>query len=58
MGRWKKMFTRIYRYLSIALTLILLGCKISSTSNLEDGNKNKVNFIISGSKETGIQINN
>ena len=52
------MFTRIYRYLSIALTLILLGCKISSTSNLEDGNKNKVNFIISGSKETGIQINN
>ncbi len=31
---------------------------MSSISNLEDGNKNKVNYKISGSKETGIQINN
>ena len=31
---------------------------MSSTSNLGDSNKNKVNFKISGSKESGIQINN
>ena len=52
------MFTRFYRYLPIILTIFLVGCKMSSTSTLKESDDNKVNFKISGSKETGIQTNN
>ena len=53
------MFVRINWYLSIILiSIFLIGCKTSSTSNIKKNKDNKVNFNISVSKETGIQKNN
>ena len=53
------MFAWINRYLSVILiTLFLTGCKTSSTSNIKENEDNTVNFNISVSKETGVQINN
>ncbi len=52
------MFTWFYRYLPIVLTIFIVGCKMSSTSTLQENDDNKVNFRISGTKESGIQTNN
>ena len=52
------MFAWFYRYLPIALTVFIVGCKMSSNSAAKDNDDSKVNFKISGTKETGIQKNN
>ena len=52
------MFTWFNRILPIILTVFLVGCKMSSNTSLQKNDDNKVNVTISGSKETGIQINN
>ena len=52
------MLTWLYRYLPIILTIFIVGCKMSLTSNLKESDDNKVNFKISGTKEVGIQTNN
>ena len=52
------MFTWLNWYLSaIIISIFLVGCKMTSTSNLISDVNNKVNVNLSGSKETGIQIN-
>tara|TARA_Y100000996_G_scaffold14098_1_gene10930 strand:- start:1454 stop:1570 length:117 start_codon:yes stop_codon:yes gene_type:complete len=38
--------------------MLLLGCKMSSTSTLEEGDDNKVDFKITGSKESGLKVKN
>ena len=52
------MFTWFNRILPVILTLLLVGCKMSSSTILQKNDENKVNVTISGSKETGIKINN
>ena len=48
-----------YRQLPIIiLSLFIASCKMSDVSEIQKNDDNKVNFKISGSKETGIQINN
>ena len=48
-----------YRQLPIIyLFLFIASCKMSDVSEIQKNDDNKVNFKISGSKETGIQINN
>ena len=48
-----------YRQLPIIiLFLFITSCKMSDISEIPKNDDNKVNFKISGSKETGIQINN
>ncbi len=49
------MFAWLYRYLPIVLTVFIVGCKMSSNSTVKENDDSKVNFKISGSKETGIQ---
>ncbi len=51
------MLTRLYRYLPIVVTIFIVGCKMSSTSTLIESDDNKVNFKISGNKETVIKTN-
>ena len=47
-----------YRQLPIIFLLIfVVSCKMSTLSEIKNDD-NKVNFKISGGKETGIQINN
>ena len=59
MDRWKKMCSWFYRQLPIIiLFLFISSCKMSDVSEIQKNDDNKVNFKISGSKETGIQINN
>ena len=59
MDRWKKMCSWFYRQLPIIiLFLFIASCKMSDVSEIQKNDDNKVNFKISGSKETGIQINN
>ena len=36
----------------------IASCKMSAVSEIQKNDNNKVNFKITGSKETGIQINN
>ncbi len=49
----------IYRQLPIIFLLLsIASCKMSSVTEIQKNDDNKVNFKISGSKETGIQINN
>ncbi len=38
--------------------LFVASCKMSTMSEIQKNDDNKVNLKISGSKETGIQINN
>ena len=54
------MFTRFYKYLPVILIIFLVGCQMSSTSNIikTNNDKNKASMTISGSKQTGIQMNN
>ena len=52
------MFTWFNRFLSIITILLTLGCKISSTSVINKDDDDKVNVIISGSKKSGLKINN
>ena len=42
----------------IFLFLFIASCKMSDVSEIQKNDDNKVNFKISGTKETGIQINN
>ncbi len=59
MDRWNKMCSWIHRHLPIIfLFLFLASCKMSAVSEIKKNDDNKVNFKISGSKETGTQINN
>ena len=59
MDRWKKMRSWIYRYLSIiSLFFFVLSCKMSTVSEMQKNDDNKVNFKISGTKEAGIKVNN
>ena len=59
MDRWKKMCSWFYRQLPIIFVLLFIySCKMSTVSEIQKNDDNKVNFNISGSKETGIQINN
>ncbi len=52
------MFTWLNRILSVILTLFVVGCKMSLNTSLKKNDGKKANVNISGSKETGIQINN
>jgi len=52
------MFTWFNRILPVILSLFLVGCKMSSSTVLQKNDENKVNVTISGSKETGIKLNN
>ena len=48
-----------YRQLPIIiLFLFIASCKMSDVSEIQKNDDNKVNFKISGSKDTGIQVNN
>ena len=59
MDRWKKMCSWFYRQLPIIILFFFIAsCKMSDVSEIQKNDDNKVNFKISGSKETGIQINN
>ena len=59
MDRWKKMCSWFYsQFPIIFLFLFIVSCKMSDVSEIQKNDDNKVNFKISGSKETGIQINN
>ncbi len=49
----------LYRQLPIIfLSFFLASCKMSTVSEVQKNDNNKVNFKITGSKETGIQVNN
>ena len=43
---------------TIFLLLFISSCKMSTLSGMQKNDDNKVNFKISGTKETGIQVNN
>ena len=48
-----------YRQLPIIILFFFIAsCKMSDVSEIQKNDDNKVNFKISGTKETGIQINN
>ena len=49
----------IYRYLPIiSLFFFVISCKMSTVSEMQKNDDNKVNFKISGTKEAGIKVNN
>ncbi len=53
------MFIRIYRYLPVIfICLFVVACKMSSNSIMYQKNEEKVDFKLSGNKQSGIQVNN
>ena len=53
------MFIRVYWYLPVIfICLLVVGCKMASNSIMDQKNAEKVDFKLSGNKQTGIQINN
>ena len=49
----------VYRHLPIILLFFfVISCKMSTVSEMQKNDDNKVNFKISGSREAGIKVNN